>query len=76
LNYKGTAPKISRITCDDIRLTWYYFSFSYDLSEDQHFSVFQYLFQTGNVLYMISLQSQDAKDIWVMRKSIKTITCK
>jgi hypothetical protein len=21
LNYKGTAPKISRITCDDIRLT-------------------------------------------------------
>ncbi len=76
LNYKATTPQKIYVTCNNAKFTGYSTSFTYDLNKNQKFSVFQYYFIGEGGLYLISLQSSDAKDITPMVKSLKTIACK
>jgi hypothetical protein len=76
MNYKWDNLSMLMLPCWAEPLTWYILNFSYDLDQENHFFVTQYVFTQDTSVYALSFHSISSKDAAAMKKSIRTITCK
>ena len=75
LEYAATDNENENVECDDLQYSWYVTAFSYQL-ENQPLYGGQYFFTSDEGLYLVSLISDDQKDIKSFLTSIGSITCK
>lgn len=74
LKYTTTNNANKKVKCDDLQYSWYITAFSYQLENEILYDG-QYFFTDDESLYLISLSSDDPKDIKSFIKSIGTIKC-
>ena len=74
LKYKATDNENKRVQCNDLQYSWYITAFSYQLGTDILYGG-QYFFTDDTSLYIVSLSSDDQKDIQAFIKSISTMKC-
>lgn len=74
LKYKSTDNASKKVKCDDLQYSWYVTAFSY-LLDNQSLYGGQYFFIDEQALYLLSLSSDDQKDITSFIKSIWTLKC-
>jgi len=74
LKYQATDNESRKVQCNDLQYSWYITAFSYQLDTETLYGG-QYFFADDEALYIVSLSSDDQKDIQAFIKSIGTITC-
>ena len=74
LKYMAITNTSKKIQCKPIQYSWYITSFSYELDKQTLYDG-QYFFTDDTSLYIISLTSEDQKDIKSFIKSINTLKC-
>ena len=75
LQYTPLLQQSKDIQCGQQQYSWYVTTFSYDIAGDIFYQG-QYFMIQDTTLYIISLSSDDAKDMKYFTKSINTIQCK
>lgn len=75
LKYISLENESKKIKCDDLQYSWYITTFSYQIDTGTIYGG-QYFLTDDNALYLLSLSSDEEKDIELFTKSIDTITCK
>lgn len=75
LNYTPILQKSQDISCEHQQYSWYMTTFSYQIAGDTFYQG-QYFMIQDMKLYIISLSSDDPKDMKYFTKSIDTIQCK
>lgn len=75
LQYTPLLQEPKDIQCGQQQYSWYITTFSYDIAGDIFYQG-QYFIVQDTTLYIISLGSDDPKDIKYFAKSINTIQCK
>ncbi len=74
LKFKSTDNEMRKVKCGDLQYSWYITAFSYQLDTGNIYGG-QYFLMDEEVLYLISLHSENSSDIQNFIKSIKTIKC-
>ena len=74
--YISDETRQQNLRCGKTQLTGYANRFSYKLDEKQTFYVYQYYFMQGHVLYLISFQADNSKDVTATAGSISSLMCK
>jgi hypothetical protein len=74
LKYVSTDNTSKKVKCDNVQYSWYMTAFSYQLDSQTIYDG-QYFFTDDEAVYIISLSSDDSKDIKSFIKSIGTIKC-
>ena len=74
LKYKNTNATSKKIKCNKLQYSWYITEFSYQL-DNQILYEGQYFFTDEISLYVLSLSSDNQKDINSITKSIGTVKC-
>jgi len=74
LQYKNTNITKKKVKCGTLQYSWYISTFSYQLDTQTIYNG-QYYFIDTTSLYIISLASEDQKDIKTFIKSIGDIKC-
>jgi len=74
LKYKTTDSVNKKVKCDDVQYSWYVTAFSYQLNNQTLYDG-QYFFTDDESLYLLSLSSDDNKDIQSFIKSVGTVKC-
>lgn len=75
VKYVTTDSDKRKIKCDNLQYSWYITTFSYQLGTTTIYGG-QYFFAEEGILYLISLSSDEEKDIKAFIKSAKTVKCK
>lgn len=74
LKYKNITSANKKMKCDDVQYSWYTITFSYQLDKEMIYGG-QYFLADDEALYMVSLSSDNEKDIKNFVKSIETVKC-
>lgn len=74
LKYTPLENKAKKIKCDDLQYSWYITTFSYEIGTGTIYGG-QYFLTDDDALYLISLSSDEEKDIELFIKSTDTIAC-
>lgn len=74
LKYKNIATDKKKLKCNGEQYSWYILAFSYQLDQEVLYQ-WEYLFTDNIYLYIVSLSSDNQKDITSFIKSIDTVKC-
>lgn len=74
LKYAAISNTAKKVKCDGLQYSWYITAFSYLLDKDTLYG-WQYFFTDDESLYLLSLSSDEQKDITSFIKSIATLKC-
>lgn len=74
LNYTTITSSSQKIKCDTIQYSWYVTTFSYQVDTGVIYGG-QYFLSDQDKLYLVSLSSDEEKDLQKFEKSIDTIAC-
>lgn len=74
LNYTSISNSSKKLECDIIQYSWYMTTFSYQVDTGTIYGG-QYFLSDQDTLYLVSLSSDEEKDIQKFAKSIDTIKC-
>jgi hypothetical protein len=74
LKYAAIDNLNKKMKCNGVQYSWYITAFSYQLTNEKLYEG-QYFFTDDESLYIVSLSSDDQKDITSFIKSAGTLTC-
>jgi hypothetical protein len=74
LNYSAIDNEKKKVKCDDLQYSSYITAFSYQIDKERLYAG-QYFFADDESLYMLSLNSDNEKDIQAFIRSAKTVKC-
>ena len=74
LNYTAIDTVSQKVKCGKLQYSWYITTFSYQLDNEKYYGG-QYFLLDNEILYLLSLSSDEEDDISAFGDSIANITC-